>query len=167
MIASLIHNATMIEKKICCFSLASFSMVTGPQKIAREKKIKLHYYYYKQAIRQVAANFELTNEDGINSHLANKYINSFWKCWNLKYQKATSAAVAVNGTSAPGLIANAFKDHFANSFINSHDDTRAKTEFEKWCQTNDAGHSEALPVILSLEYCIKSLSIGELLAKMV
>jgi len=85
-------------------------------------------------------------------------MNSFWKCWNLKYQKAISAPVAVNGTSDPSLIANAFKDHFANSFINSHDDTRAKTEFEKLCQTNGAGHPEAFPIIdiESIEYCIKS-----------
>jgi len=89
-------------------------------------------------------------------------MNSFWKFWNLKYKKGTKKVpVAVHGTSDPGLIANAFKDHFANSFINSHDDTRAKTEFEELCQINVSGHSEALPVIdiESIEFCIKSLGI--------
>jgi len=85
----------------------------------------------------VVAKFELTNVDGNNDHLANNDLNSFWKYWNLKYQEVTSAPVAVHGLSDPGWIANAFKDHFANSLINSHDDTRANTEFEELCQTTE------------------------------
>jgi len=66
------------------------------------------------------------------------------------------------------LIANAFNDYFANSFINSHDDTRAKTEFEELCQTNVSSHSEALPVIEieSIEFCINYWVLEKLLAMM-
>ena len=94
---------------------------SGPINTARLKaKIE-----YKLAIKQAAANYERSNADEINSYLNDRNTKDFWKCWNSKYRKCNANPSVVAGLSDSKIIANEFKKHYSNTYVNSYHDTDA------------------------------------------
>ena len=115
---------------------------------------------YKQAIKHAAVEYEKSNADELNACFAKKDKKSFWKCWNAKSKNNTGNSASINGQNDPVLIANAFKTHFAQSYINSADDIQARTEFADLLSSKAPELCDASPEISIelVEQCIKELS---------
>ena len=59
-------------------------------------------------------------------------MNNFWKSWNAKYCKHINAShISINGYQKEPDIANAFREHYANIFINSANERNKVNEFNK------------------------------------
>jgi len=88
-------------------------------------------YRYKLAIREAKTSSIRDNSDQINASLVNKDPSSFWKCWKSIYDKRnlTRSPPLIDNFSDHRVIAESFRTHFKDSFINSSDHTDAKNEF--------------------------------------
>ena len=88
-------------------------------------------YQYKNAIKTAKNTSERINAEKINSSFLNKKSTSFWKSWNYLYKKDNSTGVSpiINNLSNHQEIAEAFRDYFGTTYIDSSNDPKALEEF--------------------------------------
>jgi len=67
--------------------------------------------------------------DEITEYFAAKDMNNFWKSWSAKYSKHINAEnININGYQKANDIANTFREHYAEIFINSADKQTVKVK---------------------------------------
>ena len=126
------------------------------QGIINAARIKAKFEY-KQAIKQTASEFEQNNADALHGNLSGKNYNQFWKLWNAKYKKNITTPVAVEGETNPESIANKFKQHYSNVYVNSADNVNAFNNYHKLIKT-PFGVNDATAVSMeAIEKCVKML----------
>jgi len=95
-------------------------------------KLKVSSFEYKLAIRKAAVDFEKSHTDEVTEYFARKDMDNFWKSWNAKYCKHINAPnISINGYQKEPDIATAFREHYANIFINSANERNKVDEFNK------------------------------------
>src|SRR5206468_1030998 len=98
--------------------------------IINTERIKAKFEY-KLAIKQAKTLSAFDKSDKINSSLAENDPSVFWKCWNSNYKSSnlSRASPVINNMSDHVEIANAFRKHFSDIYVESSDDQQAVSEF--------------------------------------
>jgi len=115
---------------------------------------------FKRAVKQASIDFEVNNADDLKQSLASRDKNSFWKCWNRKYQSSLITPVSVKGQNDPGIIADTFTEYFASQYVNSADDSAAMNDFVSAYEhlNSKVDNSKQLTIDVELiEKCIHKL----------
>jgi len=122
---------------------------------------------YKHAIRTAYNSYEKKLTDEMYDHFVHKNIPEFWKCWNAKFRKNVNNHVNINGCTSDDGIANAFADHFAKVYYNSHVDCTVKDRYQcvrdKCKQVDDkriGGCIDGVSVEL-IDKCIRDMKKGK------
>ena len=122
---------------------------------------------YKHAIRTAYNSYEKKLTDEMYDHFVHKNIPEFWKCWNTKFRKNVNNHVNINGCTSDVGIANAFADHFAKVYYNSHVDCTVKDRYQcvrdKCKQVDDkriGGCIDGVSVEL-IDKCIRDMKKGK------
>jgi hypothetical protein len=84
---------------------------------------------YKKAIKEAADKSKKTGSHHLASSLQNKDFNGFWKIWNDKFNNKNIFVAPVGGFTNSSEIANAFRDYYSKTFINSADDHKAVNDY--------------------------------------
>jgi hypothetical protein len=118
---------------------------------------------YKLAIRKADTDFEKSHTDEVTEYFAHKDMDNFWKSWNAKYSKHINTAnISISGYQKAPDIANAFRDHYANTFINSADEKTKVRQFNemRMCYTGDSD-TDTFVSIEDIEIAVRNLRKGK------
>ena len=118
---------------------------------------------YKQAIKQAAKDFEQNNANDLNQFFTDKKSTEFWRLWNSKFQKHVSQPATIEGHSDPVVIANTFKNFYANIYVDSSCDASAVAEFNNVYSSMTDGviNDKVIVDVKDVERCIKMLKINK------
>jgi len=101
---------------------------TGPINTAR-LKIKAEY---KCAVWRAAVEFENSHLDESAEYFAHRYMNNFWRSWNIKYSKHVRVDdICIDGNTSADKIADSFRQFYASIYVNSAEDKCKVDEFNK------------------------------------
>ena len=118
---------------------------------------------YKRAVRDAADDFEKSHIDEVTEYFAHKDMNNFWKCWSTKYNKhVNSDNISINGCQNAQDIANAFREHYANIFVNSADEKNKVQQFidARLNYSGDVG-TDTLISVEDIEAALRNLKKGK------
>ena len=121
-------------------------------------------YEYKLALKHAKNTPDIEKAEKINASLAQTNPSAFWKCWNANYNSTskTRASPIIQNLSDHVEIANAFKNHFSNIYVNSSDDDGAVKEFHHLYHKLSLNSNPPLSVeIQDIENAIKHLNLNK------